>query len=177
MSSFSFQNPAAVQRVGTVLILGSSAILVVFAFLLWGIVSKRYDRIDDMSQTILRSEQLVQAAQTNQLQVSLYQNDTPQLSQSEMQSDMQDLAGQFGVRLEVIRADQVEQVGPNLRMALTLNGVVPENQLGGFLVALTSHEPMIIVNSIGLRRARSTNRNQNDRLLALQLKQSSFTAQ
>ena len=99
------------------------------------------------------------------------------MSQSEMQSDMQDLAGEFNVRLEVIRADQVEQVANNVRMVLTLNGVVSESQLGGYLVALARHEPMIVVDNIGLRRARSPNRNQDERLLAIQLKLSSYTEQ
>ena len=177
MSSFTFQNSAAVRRVGTTIILLSSAALILLAFLIWSVIASRYDRLSSMNGTIARAEQLLQASQSNQAQVSLYENETPQLSQSEMQSDMQDLAGEFNVRLEVIRADQVEQVANNVRMVLTLNGVVSESQLGGYLGALARHEPMIVVDNIGLRRARSTNRNQEERLLAIQLKLSSYTKQ
>ena len=88
MSSFTFQNSAAVRRVGTTIILLSSAALILLAFLIWSVIASRYDRLSSMNGTIARAEQLLQASQSNQAQVSLYENETPQLSQSEMQSDM-----------------------------------------------------------------------------------------
>ena len=61
-------------------------------------------------------------------------------------------------------------------MAMTLNGVVPEEQLGGYLQNLAVHEPMIVVDSINLRRARSTRNGPDERPLAIQLKLSGFSA-
>lgn len=175
MSEFVFQNPAAVRRVGTTLILGVSALVICIALFIWSFIGHRYENIDELNATIARAEQLSLASQSNSAQISFYQSETPQLSQSEMQSDMQDLAQQYRVRLEVIRADQIEQIAGNVRMALTLNGVVPEEQLGGYLQNLAAHEPMIIVDSINLRRARSTRNGPDERPLAIQLKLSGFS--
>ncbi|WP_341367772.1 GspMb/PilO family protein [Yoonia sp. BS5-3] len=176
MSEFIFQNPRAVRRFGTMLIIGVSVLIILIALMIWNFTAQRFANIDELNATIARAEQLSNASRANSAQVSFYQNETPQLSQSEMQSDMQDLAQQYQVRLEVIRADQIEQVQGNVRMALTLNGVVPENQLGGYLQNLAAHEPMVIVDNINLRRARGT-RNNEERLLAIQLKLSGFSTQ
>lgn len=177
MSEFVFQNPSAVRRFGTILVIGASAAIMVVAFVVWSFVGQRFDNIADLNATIARAEQLSASSQSNSAQISFYQGETPQLSQSQMQSDMQELAQQYQVRLEVIRADQIEQLEGNVRMALTLNGVVPESQLGGYLQNLAAHDPMIVVDSINLRRARSTRSSDNDRLLAIQLKLSGFSGQ
>lgn len=177
MSEFVFQNPSAVRRVGTTLVIGASVIIVLAALLVWSFVTQRFDNIADLNATIARAEQLSAASQSNSAQISFYQSETPQLSQSQMQSDMQDLAQQYQVRLDVIRADQIEQIAGNVRMALTLNGVVPENQLGGYLQNLAAHDPMIVVDSINLRRARSTRTAPDERPLAIQLKLSGFSTQ
>ncbi len=177
MSEFVFQNPSAVRRVGTVLVVGASALIILLALFVWNFVSQRFDNIEDLNATISRAEQLAASSQSNSAQISFYQSETPQLSQAQMQSDMQELAQQYQLRLEVIRADQIEQIEGNVRLALTLNGVVPENQLGGYLQNLAVHEPMIMVDSINLRRARSTRNSQDERPLAIQLKLSGFSTQ
>lgn len=177
MSEFVFQNPSAVRRFGTTLVIGASVVVVLIALIIWNFVDQRFDNIEDLNATIARAEQLSNSSQSNTAQISFYQSETPQLSQSQMQSDMQELAQQYQVRLDVIRADQIEQLQGNVRMALTLNGVVPESQLGGYLQNLAAHEPMIIVDSINLRRARSTRSAQDGRPLAVQLKLSGFSTQ
>lgn len=175
MSEFIFQNPSAVRRFGSTLVITTSVAIICLGFFVWNFVANRYDDIADLNATIARASQLAVASQSNSEQFSFYQFDTAQLSQSEMQSDMQELAQEFRVRLEVIRADQIEQLQENVRMTLTLNGVVPEDQLGGYLLSLANHEPMIVVDNISLRRARSTNRSTNERMLAIQLKLSGFS--
>jgi replicative DNA helicase len=177
MSEFIFQNPAAVRRFGSGLVIATSVVLICLALFVWSFVAQRYADVADLRSTIARSEQISAAAQSNSAQISFYQSDTPQLSQSQMQSDMQELAQEYQLILEVIRADQIEPLEGNVRMALTLNGVVPESQLGGYLQSLANHDPMIIVDSINLRRARSTNRNADERPLAIQLKLSGFSTQ
>ena len=177
MSEFVFQNPSVVRRFGSTLVIGASIVIVLAALLVWNFVTQRFDNIADLNATIARAEQLSSASQSNSAQISFYRSETSQLSQSQMQSDMQDLAQQYQVRLDVIRADQIEQLEGNVRIALTLNGVVPESQLGGYLQNLAAHDPMIIVDSINLRRARSSRSSQDDRLLAIQLKLSGFSTQ
>ncbi len=177
MSSFTFHNPALVRRFGTVIVIGTSIVLILLAVILANIARGKYDSIADQQDTIARSERAAAQGSNNASQATFYSAETPQLAQSQMQSDMQDLAQQNQVILEVIRADQIEQLNGSLLMALTLNGVVPENQLGGYLEGLAKHEPVIVVESISLRRARSTNRGVDDRPLAIRLKLNGFVAQ
>lgn len=175
MSSFAFYNPALVRRFGTLLIIGTSVIMVLLAVLFANIARSNYSDIADQQETIIMAERAASQQASPDVLSKFYVNDTPQLAQSQMQTDMQALAEQNQVILEVIRADQIEQLSGALRLALTLNGVVLESQLGGYLESLAAHNPEIVVESVSLRRARSTNRQVDDRPLAIQLKLSGFT--
>lgn len=175
MTSFNFHNPTLVRRFGTLLVIGTSVLLVLIMLMLANIARGNYANISAQQETILRAEQIASDQIAPEVQAKFYSSATPQLAQSQMQTDMQALAQQNDVRLEVIRADQIEQLNGALRMALTVNGVVLESQLGGYLESLAAHEPEIVVESITLRRARSNNRSSDDRPLAIQLKLSGFT--
>lgn len=175
MSAFVFQKPNAVRWFGSGLIIAGCLAFIAAAFALSQFVTGRYDNIAQMNETIARAERLDLSAGQEQ-DITLYQNETPQLSQAEMQSDMQELAREHRVLLEVIRADQIEQLPGNVRLALTLNGVVPEEQLGAYLLSIAMHEPMIVVESIDLRRARSSNRALGERPLSIQLKLSGYSS-
>lgn len=175
MSSFSFYNPTLVRRTGTLLIIGTSILMVLLTVLFANIARGNYSDIADQQETILLAERAASQQTSPQVLSKFYVSDTPQLAQSQMQTDMQALAEQNRVVLEVIRADQIEQLNGALRLALTLNGVVLESQLGGYMESLAAHEPEIVVESVNLRRARNPNRGTDDRPLAIQLKLSGFT--
>lgn len=175
MNSFAFYNPTLVRRVGTLLIVGTSIVLVLLTILLANMARGNYADISDQQEMILRAERAASQQVSPEVLSKFYESDTPQLAQSQMQTDMQALAEQNQLRLEVIRADQIEQLDGALRMALTLNGALPESQLGGYLASLAAHEPQVIVESITLRRARSISGGTDDRPLAIQLKLSGFT--
>lgn len=175
MSSFTFHNPTLVRWFGTLLVIGTSVFLILLTLLLANVARGNYAEIAEQQETILRAERVASQQVSPEILSKFYTADTPQLAQSLMQTEMQALAQQSQVRLEVIRADQIEQLNGALRMALTLNGVVLESQLGGFLESLAAHEPEIIVETINLRRARSTNRSVDNRPLSIQLKLSGFT--
>lgn len=177
MSEFTFHNPTLVRRFGTLLVVGTSVLLIVLTLVLTNIARSKYAGISDQLDAIAMAERAAQPQAGALAQNTFYVSDTPQLAQAQMQSDMQALADEYQVRLEVIRADQVEPLNGSLRLALTLNGVVQENELGSFLESLASHDPMIVVDSISLRRARSNNRNADERPLAIQLKLSGFASQ
>lgn len=177
MGGFTFHNPALVRRFGTVLVVGTSILLIILTLVMTNIARSKYAGINAQQDAIAMAERASEAESASQSQATFYVSETPQLAQSQMQSDMQELADQFDVRLEVIRADQVEPLNGSLRLALTLNGVVQESQLGGFMENLANHDPMIVVESISLRRARSSNRNADERPLAIQLKLSGFASQ
>ena len=176
MNSFTFYNPTLVRRIGTALVVGTSALLVVFAVFLANVARGNYDNITGQLETIARAERATADGMPT-ADPSFYLADTPQLAQSQMQTDMQALARQNQVDLEVIRAEQIEQINGALRMSLTLNGVVFESQLGAFLNTLATHEPMIVIDSISLRRARSSQRGIDNRPLAIRMKLSGFAAQ
>ncbi|MDP5086686.1 MAG: GspMb/PilO family protein [Yoonia sp.] len=175
MSSFAFYNPTLVRRVGTLLVMGTSILLILLTLFLANVARNNYDDIALEQETILRAQRATTEQVAPDVLSKFYSADTPQLAQSQMQTEMQALAQQNQVRLEVIRADQIEQLSGALRMGLTLNGVVSESQLGGFLESLTAHEPKIVVESVSLRRARATNQTVDDRPLAIELKLSGFT--
>lgn len=177
MSSFTFHKPQLVRRAGTLLVIGTSIVLLLLTLFLTNIVRAKYQDISEQQQLVMRSERLNTAQAGPTTASTFYSGDTPQLSQSQMQSDMQTLADQNKVILEVIRADQIEELGGALRLALTLNGVVRESELGAYIANLADHEPTIVVESISLRRARTNNRGVDDRPLAIQLKLSGFAAQ
>ncbi len=158
------------------MVVGLSVLFVVIAIILGRFASGNYDRIMNQQITIARAEQAASNAASTGKAVTLYSAETPQLAQSQMQSDMQELANQNQVQLEVIRAEQIEDVNGALRMGLTLNGVVQESQIGGYIESLALHEPTIVVDSISLRRARSTDRSVDNRPLAVQLKLSGLAS-
>lgn len=175
MSSFAFYNPTLVRRFGTLLIIGTSILMVLLTVFLANIARGNYSDITDQQETILMAQRATSQQASPQVLSKFYVSDTPQLAQSQLQTDMQALAEQNQVVLEVIRADQIEQLNGALRLALTLNGVVLESQLGGYMESLAAHEPQIVVESVNLRRARNPNRGTDDRPLSIQLKLSGFT--
>ena len=177
MNSFAFHNPTLVRRFGTGLVVGTSIVLIILALLLTNIARGNYANIAAQQEAIVMSERAANTETGETGQITFYTADTPQLAQAQMQSDMQEIAQQSQVRLEVIRAEQIEQLNGSLRMALTLNGVVPENQLGGFLESIAAHSPVIVVESINMRRARARNQGVDTRPLAIQLKLSGFAGQ
>ena len=73
-----------------------------------------------------------------------------------MQTNLQELAQSFDIQIEVIRADEIEQIDGFVRLNLTLNGVAPEQRLGEFLHGIGTLEPMVIVEQLNLRRARTS---------------------
>lgn len=174
MSDFTFHNPGLVRRFGTLIVMGSALLLLGLTLILTMVARSNYAGIEDQQIAIARAEAAIRPENQPQGAITFYTAETPQLSQAQMQSDMQELADQSDVILEVIRADQVEQLQGAIRLALTLNGVVEESELGGFLTSLAAHEPMIVVDSISLRRARSNSPNVDARPLAIQLKLSGF---
>ncbi|MEM8537908.1 MAG: GspMb/PilO family protein [Pseudomonadota bacterium] len=177
MDSFTFHNPTLVRRVGTTLVVGTSILLVIFAVILANIARSNYADISAQQETILRAERLVSDDNQPSTAKTFYIADTPQLAQSQMQTDMQALAQQNQVDLEVIRAEQIEQINGALRLSLTFNGVVFESQLGAFLASIAAHEPMIVVENISIRRARSGQRGVDSRPLAIRMTLNGFAAQ
>ncbi|GFE66485.1 type II secretion system protein GspM [Litoreibacter roseus] len=175
MSTFVFRDPNAPRRTVLGLATGVGVAGLLIAVALWSGLQRQATGLTDLRDTIARGEAATASqAQRQANEVSFYIGDTPQLAQTEMQSDMQALAEDHGLKLEVIRADAIEDAGSQIRLGLILNGVIPEANLGTFMTQLEAHRPMILVDEIDLRRARTSARNADTRPLAMQLKLSGF---
>lgn len=175
MTAFVFRNPAVIRRLGRAIVIGMSVFAILVAVTLWSVVQRGNTEIQSLQATIATARMIAARPASEAAAVSTYQSETSQLAQAQLQSDMQALANAHDLQLEVIRADQITPNAGLLELGLTLNGVMPEPQLGAFLLALTQHQPTVVVDSINLRRARSMTQGVDDRLLSIQLELVGFT--
>lgn len=167
MSDFRFAKPALPMRAVTtagaalvVLITGAGLILLAGADSQRAAQAQNRDIIARAAAANAAGDPALQADQ-------FYKGDTPQLAQAALQTNLQTLAQNFGIEIEVIRADDIEQIDNVVRLNLTLNGVAPEAELGAFLHGLGTLKPAIIVEQLNLRRAR-TSRSESTRKVAFQ---------
>ncbi len=167
MSDFRFAKPAAPRRMVYVAGYGLAAIIALAGVLFWSGTSGSRAAIGDMKTTIARAQALADSPASGLGAEAFYQGDTPQLAQAALQTTLQELAENFDIQIEVIRTDEIEQIDNLVRLNLTLNGVAPEARLGEFLHGLVALEPMVIVEQLNLRRAR-TSRSDPERRVAFQ---------
>lgn len=95
--------------------------------------------------------------------------ENPNIAQTRLQTQIQELATAHALEIDIIRATDVEDQGRALALGISLNGAIPEGQLAGFLTALDASEPKILLKSMDMRRARVTSRRDPTRKLALRL--------
>jgi hypothetical protein len=153
---FHFHRPDLPRRV---LLASGYAVAAVLTLLALGLVAGHDDRkaeITEMEALIARADAAGSGAGAGLPPAAFYVGDTPQLAQAALQTDLQALAETHSIEIEVIRADQIEQVEGFVRLNLTLNGVAPEVELGRFLHGLAAMEPIVVVEQLNLRRARSS---------------------
>lgn len=118
----------------------------------------------DMKDTIQRANLLKEVGAAGLASDAYYKGETPQLAQAALQTDLQKLAEEHSIQIEVMRADEIEQIDGVVRLNLTLNGVAPEPELGAFLHSISLQKPIVIVDQLTLRRARTTSRTQARRV-------------
>ena len=172
MSDFRFSKPALPKRIVTLLGIGGVSLVALIGF--WAFVASGAKRAEmtDMLGLIARTGGMTNSdgAVTGGLtDDAFYVGDTPQLAQAILQTNLQNLADQHAIAVEVIRTDQIEQIDGFLRLNLTLNGVAPEAELAPFLHGLAALEPIVLVEALNLRRARATARTDTRRRIAFQL--------
>lgn len=170
MSAFRFIKPALPRRIVLVTGYGLVAVITLIGAILLSGASARNERIADMNAVIARADAAAQAGDTGTgLDASaFYSGDTPQLAQALLQTNLQTLAETESINIDVIRTEQIEQVDGFVRLNLTLNGVAPETELGTFLHGLSELEPIVVIEEIALRRARSS-RSDTQRRVSFQI--------
>lgn len=176
MSDFVFKSPAAPKRTAIALLSLSGMACVALGVLYWASAVSRGLEIADLQSLVLKSQQMSGAVSDPAADGRFYEGDTPQLAQTQMQSDMQALADKHKLKIDVIRAAQIQPDAKRIVLGLTLSGVIPEAALGAFLTDLSQHQPMLVVVAINLRRARGGRQAGAVRMLSIQLKLSGFVA-
>ncbi len=73
--------------------------------------------------------------------------------QSALQSFVKDVAGRHQAVIETIQVLKSERVGGLSRVALKLDGVIPEPKLGALLADFATGEPLILLQAMELRTA------------------------
>lgn len=95
--------------------------------------------------------------------------ESPNIAQTRLQTQIQDLAAAHALEIDVIRVTDVEDQGRTIALGILLNGIIPEDRLAGFLSALESATPKILLDNMDMRRARVTSRRDPTRKIALRL--------
>jgi hypothetical protein len=85
-----------------------------------------------------------------------FQAQTPQLAQADLQTALQSIARSHGAEIDVTQTQDVVRVDGLVHLNLTINGTVPDANLGAFLAALDAARPVILVDELSLRRTRGT---------------------
>lgn len=130
-------------------------------------VTAQQRNIAELQSRIARVSDLPERADSAETTFLAAEN--PNIAQTRLQTQIQELAAAHALEIDVIRATQVEDQGRALALGITLNGALPEGQLAGFLTALAASEPKILLKSLDMRRARVTSRRDPTRKLALRL--------
>jgi hypothetical protein len=167
MSVFHFAQPGLPRRVTLGTAYGVAGFATLLALALIAGHDDRRAAIAEQRAVVARAEAAASGGGTGLPPSFFYRGETPQLAQVALQTDLQALAETHSIEIEVIRADQIEQIDGFVRLNLTLNGVAPEAEIGGFLHGLAAMEPIVVVEQLILRRAR-TNRTEADRKIAFQ---------
>jgi len=164
MSAFRFLKPALPQRI---VLLSGYALIGVIALIGLALMSGadgRKSQMAEMQQVIARAAQVTESTTVGLPDTAFYTGETPQLAQAVLQSNLQALAEANRISIDVMRADQIDQIDGFVRLNLTLTGVAPEPDLGGFLHGLAVLEPIVVISEISLRRARENRRNAQRRV-------------
>lgn len=167
MSDFRFARPRLPRRVILSIGYGLAGFVTLLALWLASGVSDNRAEMAQARATINRAAASPAGGGAALGADAFYTGDTPQLAQAALQTKLQELAESYGIDIEVIRADQIEQIDGFVRLNLSLNGVAPEEELGSFLHGLAALRPMVVVEELNLRRARNT-RSDVERRVAFQ---------
>lgn len=167
MSTFHFANPDLPRKVSLAtggLVAGA---LVFFGLLMVSASSDRLGSISDKKATIARAATLSSSLSGGLSDDAFFPGETPQLAQAAVQTSLQALAQAHRIDIEMIRADEIEQIDGVVRLNLAVNGIAPETELGAFLYGLASMNPIVVIEDLKLRPAR-TSRTNPERRIAFQ---------
>ena len=167
MSTFHFANPDLPGKVSLAAGGLVAGIFVLFGLLMFSAANDRAGAIADKQTTIARAAALTGSLSGGLSDDAFFPGETPQLAQAAVQTSLQALAQAHRIDIEMIRADEIEQIDGVVRLNLAINGIAPEVELGAFLYGLASMNPIVVIEDLTLRPAR-TSRTNPERRIAFQ---------
>ena len=167
MNMYRFNSPTLIAHTRKGIML--AAVLGFFGVMAGGLVMvwSGQQNTADLHSRIARAQTVPTAQDTGD--AVFLAAESPNIAQTRLQSHIQDIATAHQLEIEVIRSDEVEDQGRTLALGILLNGVIPEEELAGFLGSLATAEPKVLVSSLDLRRARITSRRDPTRKIALRM--------
>lgn len=167
MSTFHFANPDLPRKVSLMAGGVVAGAFVLFGVLMFGAANDRTGSITDKQSVIARAATLTNGLSNGLSDDAFFPGETPQLAQAAVQTSLQALAQAHRIDIEMIRADEIEQIDGVVRLNLAINGIAPEVELGAFLYGLASMNPIVVIEDLTLRPAR-TSRTNPERRIAFQ---------
>ena len=164
MSTFHFAKPDLPRKVGLGAGIAVAAALTLFGFLMLGAANDRLSSIEDKKMTVARADAVSGRIASGLSDDAYFKGETPQLAQTAVQTSLQALAQAHRIDIEMIRADEIEQIDGIVRLNLAINGIAPEVELGAFLYGLASMNPIVVVEDLTLRPARTSRTNPERRI-------------
>ncbi|MEM7472994.1 MAG: GspMb/PilO family protein [Pseudomonadota bacterium] len=164
MSSFHFANPALPRQVSIGLSGAISGALLLFGLIFTFAAQDRARSIADKQTVIARADQIAGSVTGGLSDDAFFPGETPQLAQVALQTSLQTLAEANRIDIDMIRADEIEQIDGVVRLNLAINGIAPEVELGAFLHGLASMKPIVVVEDLKLRPARTSRTNPERRI-------------
>lgn len=164
MSAFHFANPDLPRKVALGFGSAIAAALALFGVIMVSATSARLDDIADKEALITRVATISGQATGGLSEDAFFPGTTPQLAQAAVQTSLQTLAEAHRINIETIRADEIEQIDGVVRLNLSINGIAPEAELGAFLYGLASMNPIVVVEDLSLRAARTSRTNPERRI-------------
>lgn len=164
MSTFHFANPELPQKLTLSLIYGATGFVLLMGLLMFSNASNRLASVADKSDMIARSEARAGSLSGGLSDDAFFPGETPQLAQAAVQTNLQALAQSHRINIDMIRADEIEQIDGIIRLNLSIKGVAPEAELAAFLYGLASMNPIVVIEDLKLRPARTSRSNPERRI-------------
>lgn len=164
MSTFHFANQDLPRKVTLAVGCGIAALFVLVGLVMNSAANGRYVSVADKRATIARAEDLTGSLASGLSDDAFFPGQTPQLAQAAVQTSLQALAQAHRIDIEMIRADEIEQIDGVVRLNLAIKGIAPEVELGAFLYGLASMTPIVVIEDLTLRPARTSRTNPERRI-------------
>ena len=170
MSEFKFRTSSGPMRALFAMNLAIVVLAAGTASFAWNAIKSNDETIAGLKQTVAQQQSVTASAGEGADGAGLLiEADTPQLAQATLSENVQKIADDLGLELEILRAGDVERADGMIKLNLVVSGVVPEPALGEFMSRISAERPVLVAGDMTLRRARDITRASEVRMIAFQL--------